>query len=214
MQVDGSDVSLTDGKYEFKNIAGNHTINVYFKEAGTVSAGAITKEDVDWTKSPIEISFDTTTVIDKGVFDTIFSEHQTVEIVMKSSEYEYYFPTNSVFTLDGSSADMKILRNGGSNYSAILALLERKSITGENCVLSCPQTIRMPEGTRLRVFIGASLAKQTVQLYIYKDEDLTPGQRSADRRHERLGHGRELRRRRPSVRPHRCRFVHGSGHHR
>lgn len=92
--------------------------------------GAITKEDVDWTKSPIEISFDTTTVIDKGVFDTIFSEHQTVEIVMKSSEYEYYFPTNSVFTLDGSSADMKILRNGGSNYSAILALLERKSITG------------------------------------------------------------------------------------
>lgn len=174
VQVDGSDVSLTDGKYEFKNIAGNHTINVYFKEAGTVSAGAITKEDVDWTKSPIEISFDTTTVIDKGVFDTILSEHQTVEIVMKSSEYEYYFPTNSVFTLDGSSADMKILRNGGSNYSAILALLERKSITGENCVLSCPQTIRMPEGTRLRVFIGVSLAKQTVQLYIYKDEDLTP----------------------------------------
>lgn len=174
MQVDGTDVSLTDGKYEFKNIAGNHTINVYFKQAGTVSAGAITKDDVDWTKSPIEISFETTTVIDKSVFDAILSEHQTVEIVMKSSEYEYYFPTASVFTLDGSSADMKILRNGGSNYSAILALLERKSITGENCVLSCPQTIRMPEGTKLRVFIGASLAKQTVQLYIYKDEELTP----------------------------------------
>ena len=174
VQVDGTDVSLTDGKYEFKNIAGNHTINVYFKQAGTVSAGAITKDDVDWTKSPIEISFETTTVIDKSVFDTILSEHQTVEIVMKSSEYEYYFPTASVFTLDGSSADMKILRNGGSNYSAILALLERKSITGENCVLSCPQTIRMPEGTKLRVFIGASLAKQTVQLYVYKDEELTP----------------------------------------
>ena len=174
VQVDGTDVSLTDGKYEFKNIAGNHTINVYFKQAGTVSAGAITKDDVDWTKSPIEISFETTTVIDKSVFDAILSEHQTVEIVMKSSEYEYYFPTASVFTLDGSSADMKILRNGGSNYSAILALLERKSITGENCVLSCPQTIRMPEGTKLRVFIGASLAKQTVQLYIYKDEELTP----------------------------------------
>lgn len=38
VQVDGTDVSLTDGKYEFKNIAGNHTINVYFKQAGTVSA--------------------------------------------------------------------------------------------------------------------------------------------------------------------------------
>ena len=47
VQVDGTDVSLTDGKYEFKNIAGNHTINVYFKQAGTVSAGAITKDDVD-----------------------------------------------------------------------------------------------------------------------------------------------------------------------
>lgn len=38
MQVDGSDVSLTDGKYEFKNIAGNHTINVYFKEAAARAA--------------------------------------------------------------------------------------------------------------------------------------------------------------------------------
>lgn len=174
VQVNGSDVSLTNGTYEFKNVASNSTINAYFKEVGSISSGNITVDDIDWTASPIVIDFSTTTVIDKSVFDKILAEAQSVEIVMKSSEFEWRFPAGSFFTLSGTSANMNVIRNGGSNYSVILEQLSQKSITGENCILSCPQTLSMPAGTSLKAYVGAEMARQNVQMYVYKNDELTP----------------------------------------
>ena len=150
VQVNGSDVSLTNGTYEFKNVASNSTINAYFKEVGSISSGNITVDDIDWTASPIVIDFSTTTVIDKSVFDKILAEAQSVEIVMKSSEFEWRFPAGSFFTLSGTSANMNVIRNGGSNYSVILEQLSQKSITGEIASSPALRRFRCPPAPRLK----------------------------------------------------------------
>ena len=163
VMVDNVDVAVTDGKYTISNISKNHTIEVYFKKKAVVVKDTVTAEDIDWKANPIVIDITNYKKVDSEVFSKIRTDYANVPYKVTCADYEWYFPAGVKLFPLSSTVDFTVTVNGGTNYAAIKALLDKRlsdSNLGalENVLLSVNLNATADLGATLKFKLGSTFA--------------------------------------------------------